>query len=728
MGNGNVRQTAIDAISRTRPQGGAVDYETTDVRDVFCEHVFNEHVQRERLHKAIFQKLQSTIKSGQGLDPGIADSVALAMRDWAIEHGATHFTHWFQPMTGSTAEKHDSFVTPTPEGEILAKFSGSDLVRGEPDASSFPSGGLRATFEARGYTAWDPSSPAFILDNPNGATLVVPTMFLSWTGEALDKKTPLLRSMEALNTQALRVLKLFGNTTSQRVLTTVGAEQEYFLVDTNFYMHRPDLVNTGRTLIGAKPPKGQELDDNYFGAINERVLSYMAEVEYELLRLGVPIKTRHNEVAPGQYELAPTFETSNLATDHQMLTMEMMRKVARRHGFVCLMHEKPFAGINGSGKHNNWSMSTDDGENLLNPGDTPHANAQFLFFCTAAVRAVYKYAGLLRLTCCGAGNDHRLGANEAPPAIISVFLGAQLSDVFAQIEAGGANSSKSADAIEVGVSILPQLPRDAGDRNRTSPFAFTGAKFEFRAVGSSQSVAGANTVLNAIVSESLDAMATKLEAAIADGKDFNAAVQDILAEEIKTAKGVLFDGDNYSDEWKAEAARRGLPNLVSTVDCVPLATAPETIALFEKYGVYSERELHSRQEILLENYATTIAIEAQTLSMMAHTMVLPVALKYQNVVAAAVSSAKAAGIEDAVQGELLQEVAGAVSALRSAAVALDKAVADDGADGALAEATYQHDVVIPAMAEVRKWADKLELLVDDNDWPLPTYREMLFIR
>ena len=728
MTRGNVRQTAIDLIGKTRPQGGAVDYETRAVHDVYGEHVFSDRVQRERLSKGVFEKLQRTIKSGHELDPGISDSVALSMRDWAIEHGATHFTHWFQPMTGNTAEKHDSFISPTPEGEILAKFSGTDLVRGEPDASSFPSGGLRATFEARGYTAWDPSSPAFILDNPNGATLVIPTMFLSWTGEALDKKTPLLRSMEALSKQGIRMLRLFGNATSRRILTTAGAEQEYFLVDAHFHVRRPDLVTTGRTLVGAKPPKGQELDDNYFGAINERVLAYMAEVEYELLRLGVPIKTRHNEVAPGQYELAPTFETSNLATDHQMLTMEMLRKVARRHGFVCLMHEKPFAGINGSGKHNNWSMTTDEGENLLDPGDTPHANAQFLVFCAATARAVHKYAGLLRLSACGAGNDHRLGANEAPPAIISIFLGRQLSDVFDQIEAGGANSSKSADAIEVGVSMLPKLPRDAGDRNRTSPFAFTGNKFEFRAVGSSQSVAGANTVLNATVAESLDHMATTLEKAVAEGKELNAAVQDMLAEEIKAFKPILFDGDNYTDQWKAEARRRGLPNLATTVDCVPLATAPETIELFGKYGVYSERELHSRREILLENYATTIAIEAQTLSMMAHTMILPAALKYQSDVAAAINNAKAAGVKDPVQMELLKEVVAGVSALRSAAVALDKATENENADDALAEATYQRDAIIPAMNEVRKWADKLELLVDDGYWPLPTYREMLFIR
>ena len=728
MVQGNVRQNAIAVISEVKPVGGVVDYKARKLSDVFGEHVFNDAVQRARLPVQVCKKLQETIKAGKELDPSIANSVALAMRDWALEHGASHYTHWFQPMTGSTAEKHDSFVTPTDGGEVMTNFSGSDLVRGEPDASSFPSGGLRATFEARGYTAWDPSSPAFILDNPNGATLVIPTMFLSWTGEALDKKTPLLRSMDALSRQAIRVLRVFGNETAKRVLTTVGAEQEYFLIDKRFYLNRPDLVSTGRTLFGAKPPKGQELDDNYFGAIHQRAISYMAEIEYELLRLGVPIKTRHNEVAPGQYELAPTFETSNLATDHQMMTMEVMTRVAGKHGFACLLHEKPFAGINGSGKHNNWSISTDEGENLLNPGDTPHANAQFLVFCAATVRAVHKYAALLRLIVCGAGNDHRLGANEAPPAIISVFLGQQLSDVFAQLEAGPAESSKTADSIEVGVSMLPKLPRDAGDRNRTSPFAFTGNKFEFRAIGSSQNVSGANTVLNAAVAESLDFAATRLEADLAAGKDLNVAVQELLTEMIAEFKPVLFDGDNYSAEWHAEAERRGLPNLRSTVDCVPLATSTESIELFGKYKVYSQRELHSRQEILLENYATKISIEAETASMIAHTMILPAALRYQADVANAVNSAKTAGLEDAAQLALLEDIVTTSSAFRKAALALDAAKGADAPEDTLACAKYQHDTIIPAMEKLRELGDKLETLVDSNYWPLPTYGEMLFIR
>lgn len=721
----NVRKSAIDAISETRVVGGTVDFRGKDIRDVYCEHVFSEAVQRQRLPKSVYQGLQKIIKSGAELNYGIADSVALGMRDWAIEHGATHFTHWFHPMTGSTAEKHDSFITPTREGEVLVQFSGKDLVRGEPDASSFPSGGLRATFEARGYTAWDPSSPAFLLENPNGATLVIPTMFVSWNGEALDKKTPLLRSMQAINTQAIRLLKLFGNTTSRRVFTTVGAEQEFFLVDRHFYLGRPDLINTGRTLFGAKPPKGQELDDNYFGAIHERVLSYMAEVEWALLRLGVPIKTRHNEVAPGQYEIAPTFETANVATDHQMLLMETLRKLAPRHGFACLMHEKPFAGINGSGKHNNWSMATDDGENLLDPGETPHANAQFLVFCAAVCRAVHKYAGLLRLSVAGAGNDHRLGANEAPPAIISIFLGEQLTDVFEQLENGTAASSKTAEHIEIGVSMLPKLPRDAGDRNRTSPFAFTGSKFEFRAVGSNQSVAGPNTVLNAIVTESLDYICTKLEAG---GGDFNTNLQNLMSEMVREFKPILFDGDNYADEWKREAGRRGLGNLVSTIDSIPLATATETIELMTKYGVYTEAELHSRREILLENYATTIAIEADTASMMANTMILPAALKYQGHLASAINSAKAAGAEDVAQLEMLKELVAMIGCCRTSAVELDKAIAAERPEEALAEAKYKYEVIIPAMNKVRRYADALELMVDDNLWPLPTYREMLFIR
>ncbi|MCD6364292.1 MAG: glutamine synthetase III, partial [Planctomycetes bacterium] len=597
-----------------------------------------------------------------------------------------------------------------------------------PDASSFPSGGLRTTFEARGYTAWDPSSPAFILENPNGATLAIPTIFISWTGEALDKKTPLLRSIAALNEQALRVLRLFGNKTAKRVLTTVGAEQEYFLIDRRLYVQRPDLINTGRTLFGAKPPKGQELDDQYFGAINPRVLSFMAEAEYELLRLGVPIKTRHNEVAPGQYELAPTFETANLANDHQMLTMEIMRKVAQRHDFACLLHEKPFAGINGSGKHNNWSMVTDDGENLLEPGDTPRANAQFLVFCVAATMGVYKHADLLRISVAGAGNDHRLGANEAPPAIISVFLGKQLTGVLAQLRNGESDTSEVRQHLEIGISMLPRIPRDAGDRNRTSPFAFTGNKFEFRAVGSSQSIAGPNTILNAATAESLDYIATRLEAAIEEGKDFNAAIQEILAEMIAEFEPVLFDGDNYTHKWMEEAQRRGLLNLPSTVDCVPLLTSEKSVAVLTKYGIYTEKELQSRRKILLENYATTIAIEAQTASVMAHTMILPAALRYQKDVADAVNSTKSAGADSPALSKLLEVLVEATSALRIATVALDEALARAPSNDALEQARYQHDTVIPTMETLRNCADKLELLVDDDYWPLPTYREMLFIR
>ncbi len=728
MNNSTKRHGAVQAISDTQPVGGKVNYRGSHVREVYAEHVFSESVQRQRLPKDVFKKLQKTIKAGDELDPTIADSVALAMRDWAIEHGATHFTHWFQPMTGTTAEKHDSFVTPTGDGDILAQFSGKDLVRGEPDASSFPSGGLRATFEARGYTAWDPSSPAFMLDNPNGATLVIPTMFVSWTGEALDKKVPLLRSMDALSTQAIRLLRLFGNSTAKRVFTTIGCEQEYFMVDRHFFLDRPDLVNCGRTLFGAKPPKGQELEDNYFGAIPERILSFMAEVEYELLRLGVPIKTRHNEVAPAQYELAPTFETANLATDHQLLTMEIMRKVAGRHGFACLLHEKPFAGVNGSGKHNNWSMSTDEGENLLEPGDTPHANAQFLVFCAAVCRAVYKYAGLLRLTVATAGNDHRLGANEAPPAIISVFLGEQLSDVFTQLEAGKAKSSKKADPIKIGINMLPKLSRDAGDRNRTSPFAFTGNKFEFRAVGSNMNPSAANTVLNTIVAESLDYVCTQLEAATKGKGDLNTAIQALLPKMIAEFKPVLFDGDNYSAEWHAEAAKRGLPNYKNSVEVIPLATTKESVDLFKKYGVYSKVELHSREEILLENYTKTVHIEAETASLMAHTMILPAALKYQTIVAAAVNSAKTAGFESPEQDDLLKELVNAAGEFRKAALTLDAALDNAPHGKALAAAKYQCDTILPAMAELRRWGDLLETLVDDDIWPLPTYREMLFIR
>ncbi|MGH7174567.1 MAG: glutamine synthetase III, partial [Gemmataceae bacterium] len=594
MSSTNPRHAALQAIAAAEYQLQKVNFTQTHMKDLFGQNVFNEAIQRERLPKPVFKALQKTIRQGEALDPEIADTVASAMKDWAIERGATHFTHLFQPMTSLTAEKHDSFVTPTGDGKAILEFSGKELVRGEPDASSFPSGGIRATFEARGYTAWDPTSPAYILESPNGATLVIPTAFLSWTGEALDKKTPLLRSMEALSNQALRILRLFGNNEARKVFTTVGPEQEYFLIDKNWYYTRPDLINAGRTLFGAPPPKGQEMEDQYFGHIPERVIACMADCEAQLFKLGVPVKTRHNEVAPSQYEIAPIFEDSNLATDHQMLMMEVMRKTAPRYGLACLLHEKPFAGINGSGKHNNWSMSTDNGENLLNPGDTPHDNAQFLVFCAAVLRAVAKYPELLRVTVASAHNDHRLGANEAPPAIISVFLGDQLQDVIDQLEKGAAKSTKQGGFMEIGVSVLPKLPRDAGDRNRTSPFAFTGNKFEFRAVGGSQSIAGPNTVLNTIVAESLDYIATNLEKAKGQGKDINKAIQELLPTIIKESKKVVFNGDNYTLEWHKEAEKRGLPNVRNTVDSLPVILRKDSIELFAKYRVYSERELQSR--------------------------------------------------------------------------------------------------------------------------------------
>src|SRR5436853_428750 len=571
-----------EAISAIRDWSVTDGKEKRDARvnAAFGSLVFNDEAQQARLPKAVYHALRRTMTHGEPLDMAAADAVAKAVKEWAVEHGATHYTHWFQPLTGITAEKHDSFLQLSPDGKAVAEFSGKELVRGEPDASSFPSGGMRSTFEARGYTAWDPTSPPWLLKSGNSTTLVIPTAFISWTGEALDKKTPLLRSMEALSKQALRILRVFGNKEAKKVFTTVGPEQEYFLIDKNFFYARPDLINAGRTLFGAKPPKGQELEDQYFGAIHERVLACMAEAEAELFKLAVPVKTRHNEVAPSQYEIAPIFEDSNLATDHQMLTMEVLRRTADRYGLACLLHEKPFAGINGSGKHNNWSMSTDMGENLLNPGDTPHDNAQFLVFCVAVIRAVPKYPELLRVSVCGAANDHRLGANEAPPAIISIFLGDQLQDVMDQLEKGKPQSTKQGGQMEIGVSVLPKLPRDAGDRNRTSPFAFTGNKFEFRAVGGSQSIAGPNTVLNTIVAESLDTIATQLEKAVASGQELNKAIQELLPQIIKESKKVIFNGDNYSEEWHKEAERRGLPNLRNTVDALPVILRKDTTELF----------------------------------------------------------------------------------------------------------------------------------------------------
>jgi glutamine synthetase len=728
MSSATNRQEAIQSIAAATYQLNQINFKEMHVKDLFGMNVFNEAAQRERLPKTVFKALQKTIKQGAVLDPQIADAVANAMKDWAIEMGATHFTHIFQPMTGLTAEKHDSFLQPSGDGTAIFEFSGKELVRGEPDASSFPSGGIRATFEARGYTAWDPTSPAYIMDSPNGATLVIPTAFLSWTGEALDKKTPLLRSMQVLSVHALRILRLFGNNEARKVFTTVGPEQEYFLIDKNFFYLRPDLLNAGRTLFGANPPKGQELEDQYFGAIPDRVLACMAHVEAELFKLGYPVKTRHNEVAPSQYEIAPIFEDSNLATDHNMLLMEVMRKISPKYGLAPLFHEKPFAGINGSGKHNNWSMSTDSGENLLNPGDTPHDNAQFLVFCVAVIRAVAKYPELLRVSICGAANDHRLGANEAPPAIMSVFLGEQLEDVIEQLEKGSAKSTKQGGFMEIGVSVLPRLPRDAGDRNRTSPFAFTGNKFEFRAVGGSQSIAGPNTVLNTIVSESLDFVATNLEKAVEGGKDLNKAIQDLLPGIIKESKKVLFGGDNYAVEWHQEAERRGLPNLRNTVDTLPVILRKDTIELFTKYKVYSERELQSRFTIFCEHYTKTVTVEGKLTALMARTMILPAGLRYQAEVGAAVSAAKSAGIDPSAQLELLRNLSATLAEFQKATAHLDHVLDHHAPGDVYAHAKHARDGVLSAMGAVRTLGDKLETIVADDLWPLPTYREMLFIK
>jgi glutamine synthetase len=611
--------------------------------DEFGSLTFNDEAQRARLPKDVYRALRRAVAQGEPIDSQVADIIASALKDWAVEHGATHYTHWFQPLTGITAEKHDSFLSPTSDGRAVAEFAGKELIKGEPDASSFPSGGMRSTFEARGYTAWDPTSPPWLLVTPAGTTLVIPTAFVSWTGEALDKKTPLLRSMEALSKQAVRILKLFGSK-AQRVVTTCGPEQEYFLIDRQFYFSRPDLINAGRTLFGAKPPKGQELEDQYFGAIPDRVLNFMMDVERELYKVGVPVKTRHNEVAPSQYEVAPIFENANVATDHQMMTMETMRRMAPKFGLACLLHEKPFAGVNGSGKHLNWSMSDDLGNNLLNPGDAPHDNVQFLVFCAAVIRAVNKYQGLLRYSIASAGNDHRLGANEAPPAIISIFLGDMLTDIFQQIEkAGSAKSTKSGGILDTGVGVLPKLPRDAGDRNRTSPFAFTGNKFEFRAVSANQSIAMPNVALNVAVADSLDYCATELEKSLKGGKKLQAAVKDLLSKIIKENKQIIFNGNNYADEWQKEAAKRGLQNHKTSVDAFGEVLKSDVVKAFEKYGVLNERELKARYEIALEQYIKTLNIEGQLMVLMANRYILPAAYKYQGQVAESVAAVKAAG-------------------------------------------------------------------------------------
>jgi glutamine synthetase len=711
-----IRQQNVTA-AQWSPNGGALG--SPDLTEPssypFGANVFSLSVQRKRLPKDVYERLTATLEQGEAIDPTLADSVALAMKEWALEKGATHFTHVFQPLTGLTAEKHDSFFAPADGGTALAEFSGKELIQGEPDASSFPTGGVRATFEARGYTAWDPTSPAFILENPNGALLCIPTAFASWTGEALDAKIPLLRSMDALSTSAIKALRLLGDDQSSRVFTTVGPEQEYFLIDEQYYFERPDLINTGRTLFGAKPPKGHELDDHYFGSIPERVLAFMMECELELAKLGVPVKTRHNEVAPAQYEIAPIFENSNVGSDHQQLTMQVMQRVARKYGLVCLLHEKPFAGVNGSGKHNNWSMGTDSGMNLLDPGDTPAGNLSFLFFCAAVIKAVDKHQGLLRASVANIGQDHRLGANEAPPAIISIFLGGELEKVFEAIASGEGDPHTPGSYLGLGTPVLPALPKHGGDRNRTSPFAFTGNKFEFRALGSSMSLAFANTVLNTIVAEAIDDLADELQSRL-NGDDLAEAVTAVVKDAYVAGKRVCFGGDNYSEEWHAEAEQRGLKNLRTTPDALPEVLADATVAAFEKYGVLSERELESRYEVWAEQYTTRANIEAETTCSMARTMLLPAALRH-------IALADAAGM-DALAAEartLTYEFVNAIDALEEANVY------PDDVEG-LEAATYARDSQMTAMATVRELGDKLEKIVADDLWPLPKYEEMLFIK
>jgi glutamine synthetase len=717
-----------EAISAIR------DWSVTDLKEkrdarvtgTFGSLVFNDEVQQARLPKAVYHALRRTMTHGEPLDAAAADSVATAVKEWAVEHGATHYTHWFQPLTGITAEKHDSFLQISSDGKAVTEFSGKELIKGEPDASSFPSGGMRSTFEARGYTAWDPTSPPWLLYSGGAVTLVVPTAFVSWTGEALDKKTPLLRSMEALSKQAVRVLKLFGST-AERAVTTCGPEQEYFLIDRYFYLSRPDLINAGRTLFGARPPKGQELEDQYFGAIPERVMAFMSEVESELYKVGVPVKTRHNEVAPSQYEIAPIFENANVATDHQMIMMETLKRTAPKFGLACLLHEKPFAGVNGSGKHLNWSMSDDEGHNLLSPGANPHDNMQFLVFCTAVIRAVNKWQGLLRAAIASAGNDHRLGANEAPPAIISVFLGDMLTDIFQQIEKGGPKSTKHGGELDTGVMVLPKLPRDAGDRNRTSPFAFTGNKFEFRAVSSNQSIAMPNIALNLAVTESLDYMATELEKLTQSGKSLEQAVGELLQKAIKENKRIIFNGNNYSKEWEKEAGKRGLLNFKNTVDALPQLVSKEVVGAFEKYKVLNEREIHARYDIMVEQYIKTVNVEGQLMVLMANRYILPAALDYQRKIAETVAAVKAAGGRTEAR-KVLDQVTKHTDELKRRADKLQAALEHESNGAAEKHAKHFRDVVIPQMAALRETGDSLELMMPHETWPLATYREMLFIK
>jgi len=694
--------------------------------DIFAIDVFNEARMAERLPKKTYAALKKTIENGEDLDPSIAEVVANAMKDWAIERGATHYTHWFQPMTGITAEKHDSFISPTNDGKVIMEFSGKELVKGEPDASSFPSGGLRATFEARGYTAWDCTSPAFLREDAAGVTLCIPTAFCSYTGEALDMKTPLLRSMEAISTQAVRILKLFGHNDVYRVTTSVGPEQEYFLVDKEKYMKRPDLIFTGRTLFGAMPPKGQEMEDHYYGCIKEKIAAFMRELNVELWKMGVTAKTQHNEVAPAQHELAPIYTSANIASDHNQLIMECMKRIANHHGLACLLHEKPFQGVNGSGKHNNWSLVTNTGKNLLDPGKTPHENIQFLLFLAAVLKAVDLHADLLRVSAVTPGNDHRLGADEAPPAIISVFIGSQLDDVLLQlIETGEAKRCKEVGKLNIGVHTIPELKKDATDRNRTSPFAFTGNKFEFRMVASSMSIAMANTVINTIVADVLCEMADELEKA----ENFELAVHDLIKKTVTNHYRIVFNGNGYSEEWVKEAERRGLPNIKNMVEAIPALTTKKAMEIFGKHHVFSPVELHSRAEVLYESYSKAIHIEAKTMISMASVQYIPAVITFTKELAESINAVKAAvpDVDVQVQADILKEasllLSEANTALKKLKESVDKANAmEEGAPKAIAF----RDLVIPAMEELRRPIDKLELIVDKKLWPVPTYGDLLF--
>ena len=699
--------------------------EAINVAKIFGEDVFNDTVMQERLPKKVYKDLKKTIEEGKELDLATADVIAHEMKEWAIEKGATHYTHWFQPLTGVTAEKHDSFISaPLPNGKVLMSFSGKELIKGEPDASSFPSGGLRATFEARGYTAWDCTSPAFVRHDAAGATLCIPTAFCSYKGEALDQKTPLLRSMQAINEQSLRLLRLFGNTTSKKVTPSVGPEQEYFLVDADKFLQRKDLIYTGRTLFGAMPPKGQELDDHYFGTIRQRIAGFMKDVNEELWKVGVTSKTQHNEVAPAQHELAPIYAECNVALDHNHIVMQTLKRVACQHGMKCLLHEKPFAGVNGSGKHDNWSLTTDDGKNLLEPGKTPHENIQFLLVLTCILKAVDTHADLLRESAADPGNDHRLGANEAPPAIISVFLGEQLGDVLEQlISTGEATHSLKGGKLQTGVDTLPDLAKDATDRNRTSPFAFTGIKFEFRMVGSRDSVAGPNVVLNTIVAEAFSEACDVLEKA----DNFDEAVHDLIKKYATEHQRVVFDGNGYSDAWVEEAERRGLPNIRSMVEAIPALTTDKAINMFEKFKVFTKAELESRAEIKFESYAKAINIEARTMIDMASKQIIPAIIKYTKELADTVVVVKEAGADASVQAELLTEVSGLLAeskkALEALKVVTDQAAAmEEGED----QARFYHSDVVPAMEALRAPVDKLEMIVDKEAWPMPSYGDLIF--